>query len=221
MTDFPICLMCGMKHISRQFPDKASCNGHTTDQDGTRHPCRKLPSAGTTVCRKHGATAPQTKAAAQRRIEKDKAARLAARVLGTSPTQIDAITALHMQICWAQTHVDWYRAQVQRLVPDALVWGETEIRDADMQGLTVIQRSEANMWLRLYNEERERLVNWSTRAVAAGLAEREVRIGEQLGAQLAQVIRLVLSDLKLTEEQVEAAAKVVPKRLRAISGGAS
>jgi hypothetical protein len=55
-------------------------------------------------------------------------------------------------------------------------------------------------------------------AISAGIEERRVRIAEAQGALVASVIRAILGDLDLSDEQQQKAAASVPRRLRAIAG---
>lgn len=52
-------------------------------------------------------------------------------------------------------------------------------------------------------QERDRLANFCAKAITAGLAERQVRLAERMGEQIAAVMRMVLSGLGLTPEQQE------------------
>jgi hypothetical protein len=70
---------------------------------------------------------------------------------------------------------------------------------------------------KLEAEERDRCATMATKAVAAGLAERQVRLAEQQGTLLASVIRAVLDDLDLSPEQAAKVAEVVPRHLRAVA----
>jgi hypothetical protein len=97
------------------------------------------------------------------------------------------------------------------------VWGDVEVRD-DRTGQTVIQKAEVNLWLLLFNEECRELRALCRTAVDVGLAEREVRLAEQHGALIAEVLRTVLADLELTPEQQTRALNVVPLRLRERAG---
>jgi hypothetical protein len=72
--------------------------------------------------------------------------------------------------------------------------------------------------VRLEAEERDRCANFATKAIAAGLAERQVRLAEQQGAMLYSVISAVLGDLRLSAEQEALIGEVVPRRLREILG---
>ena len=62
-------------------------------------------------------------------------------------------------------------------------------------------------------KERERCANFATKAVAAGLAERQVRLAERQGELLAQVIRGVLDELGLSAEQKQLVPEVVRRHL--------
>lgn len=72
--------------------------------------------------------------------------------------------------------------------------------------------------VRLEAEERDRCAAFATKAVAAGLAERQVRLAEQQGALIAQVLRAALSDLGYDPADPKV-ARVVSTRLRSIAGG--
>jgi hypothetical protein len=73
-----------------------------------------------------------------------------------------------------------------------------------------------NLWVKLYQEERDRLVRVAKAAIDAGVEERQVRLAEGQAQQLAQVIRAILTDLghDLGDQRVR---QVV--RLRLIEGG--
>jgi hypothetical protein len=200
MTDTHVCQRCGQTHMR--------CSGHR--QDG--QPCGQPAMLGQRVCRKHGGKAPQAMAAAKARMAQEEARRLA-QTLG-EPVETDPVEALHNLIRWSAGHVNWYRSQLVQFLPDALVWGDVEVKQSDLQGLTVVQRSQVNAWLVLYNEERKFLATICAKAIHAGLAEREVRLEEQQGALIAEIMRAVLADLELTPDQQTKALQVVPMHLR-------
>jgi hypothetical protein len=89
---------------------------------------------------------------------------------------------------------------------DDLVWGRTKetdghvvvgtTRDATLQATTDSTReAKPNAWLTLLGEWQDRLVKTCTAALSAGIEERRVRLAEQQGALVADVIRGVLADL--------------------------
>jgi len=63
----PQCDRCGRIHITRD--GNAACAKHRTkrDEDGNLVPCSNNPVLGCDTCHRHGAAAPQVRAAAQRR----------------------------------------------------------------------------------------------------------------------------------------------------------
>jgi hypothetical protein len=73
----------------------------------------------------------------------------------------------------------------------------------------------AQSLMRAFNEERDRIARIAKAALDAGVAERQVKIAEAYGAQLATLLRNVLEDekLKLTTRQQAAAPAVIRKHL--------
>jgi hypothetical protein len=71
--------------------------------------------------------------------------------------------------------------------------------------------------VQLEAQERDRAVRYAKVAHDMGIAEREVKLAERQGELLALVIRGVLDDLDLTEEQLARAPEVVQTRLRSVA----
>lgn len=209
-TNIPTCTQCGQQHIAYDGKTQA-CKGHKSGQPDT--PCTQRPMTGQEICYTHGGAAKQNRQAAARRRAEQEARQIMA-TFGDEPTTTDPVEGLHLAICWARTHMDWLRRQVQRLYPDAVVFGDHKVTESDTKGLTLEQRAEVHAWVKLYNEERDRFVNYCAKAISAGLAEREVRLEEERGALIAEIIRAILADLELTPEQQEQALTVVPQHLR-------
>ena len=69
------------------------------------------------------------------------------------------------------------------------------------------------MWV----DAQDRLARYATAALRAGVEERRVRLAEDQGALVAQVIRRILDRLDLSEWQAEMVGSVVPEELRALS----
>jgi hypothetical protein len=61
--------------------------------------------------------------------------------------------------------------------------------------------------------ERDRCANFATKAVAAGLAERQVRLAERQGQMILQVLTAVFDELGLSESQLEVAPDVIRRQL--------
>lgn len=192
------------------LPDHLRCTA-TARRTGER--CQNPRIRGGDVCRTHGGAAPQVRAAAAARLREQalrEAAKQIAVPVDTSPDQ-----ALLDEVCRSAGMVAYYQARVQELDRDALVWGRVkEKTGGEDYGTT----SEAgpHVWLKLYAEERDRLVRVCAVALKAGIEERRVRVAEQQGVLLAAVIRRVLDRLDLTEAQAALVSTVVPEELRAL-----
>lgn len=203
MTEPQVCGRCGQTHIR--------CSGHRKDGQ----PCGQPPLRGQRVCRKHGGKAPQNLAAAERRLARMEIEQAVVSALGERPTvDEDPIAAMQWLINWSAAHCRWYLAELRKLRPDALVWGDQQVRTSDLTGLTVVEKAQTNALLRLYNEERDRLAGFCALAIRNGLHEREIRLAEERGALIADVIRACLARLELSPDQQALALTVVPDELR-------
>lgn len=76
-----------------------------------------------------------------------------------------------------------------------------------------------HIWIEVRHRAMDRLVNYSKIALAAGIEERRVKIAEQQGQLLVQVIRGVLADLGVANHPEAPAA--VRRHLTLVSGQAS
>lgn len=222
------CEKCGQQHTG--------CTGHISSGERKGQPCRK-PCRPGEVCTAHGGRAPQVKAAQERRRQEAQAAAVVA-TLGL-PVDISPTDALLQEVQWTAGHVQWLRRKVQELEngeivsgpgsDDAatrhpLVWGttrRTEKRATESPGTDTVESAAPSIWYELYAKERTHLVAVSTAALRAGVEERRVRLAEQQGDLVAEVIRRILDALNLTDEQQALVPTIVPQQLRLIAGGAA
>jgi hypothetical protein len=109
-TTRPVCIKCGDVHPKGTCHNKAG------------KPCGFNLAEGAVVCHKHGGSAPQVKAKAEKRRQETRA-REAVATYGL-PVEIDPGTALLEEVSRSAGHVRWLRDVVQELDADALVWGE-------------------------------------------------------------------------------------------------
>ena len=207
--------------FERYLPDgKPRCWGRSKK---TGKQCGQASRPGQHICRFHGGNAPQNLAKAQERIVEQKAAEIVAtygRKINTTATE-----ARLEEVQWTAGHVAWLRERVQEIESGEasgadgehpLVWGKTKEKQG---GEDWGQTSEAvpNVWLRLYQAERDHLVKVCSAAIKAGVEERKIQLAEQQGALVAQAIRAILGDLQLTPEQQARVPEVVPRHLRALA----
>lgn len=205
----------------------------TAKRTGNR--CTRDAIVGATVCWVHGGAAPQVQAAAKRRAALGEAlAELAS--LGI-PVEIEPADAMLAMVHEAAGNVAFLRARVQEL--DQLLGGwqgndtldaiahiggagkdGKEIRNSGPAAIAGRVdphnwRAERHVLVAMYDEERDRLVRWSKACRDAGVDERRVRLAEDQGRQLAEVIRATVGALlELAVAAVEGEDQVA--RLRAV-----
>lgn len=124
------------------------------------------------------------------------------------------------EIRWAAGHVAWLRQRVQETEPEALVWGvesEVDKGSGEFPGVDVTTSARSNAWVRLYGEERDRLIRMCKIAHDMGIAERHVELAERVGGLMADLLGGVLADLNLSEEQQELASAAVPRHLQLVA----
>jgi hypothetical protein len=83
--------------------------------------------------------------------------------------------------------------------------------------------SEAQVLVSLYADERDRLARVAKACLDAGVAERQVKLAERYGSELADLLRAVLSDgeLGLSKSQRERLPAVLRRYLGALEGNRS
>lgn len=153
-------------------------------------------------CLYHGGQLPSVKKAVHKQIAAE------AVVTYGLPREVDPQTALLEEVWRTAGHVDYLFKMVQLHDPEALVWGVIETKEIPVDtkdGKTTmipIERKSAarpSIWLDLYRKERSHLVEVCRVAIAAGIEERRVRLAEEEGKMIAQVIRGVLEDLGVSD----------------------
>lgn len=185
-------------------------------------PCNAYAVKGLKVCRVHGGSSKRAKAAAARRVEEEKAKRVAANELQRfrAGTDVDPAAKLLDMLYVAAGEERVWGEQVQRLretAPHKLTAVQTRISvGKDRGGTTELRHVDATVAVeyRLWTEAQERVAKFAAAALRAGVEERRVKLAEDQGALVAQVIRGVLNDLKLSKEQAAVAPEVVTRHLK-------
>lgn len=179
------------------------------DEDGNQIYCQHRAGWGTDHpgygrCKYHSGNAPNSKIAAQREKVAEDMIRAEIAFYGEA-RDIDAAQALSEEVKRTAGHVAWLASQVQ------------DLNDGELTQFTA-QGPKANIVIQMYQDERDRLVNVSKVALAAGVAERQIQLAEEQGKLIATVIRDILwdKDLDLTAAQRSASGEVVRKHLMAL-----
>lgn len=146
------------------------------------------------------------------------------------PRDIPPAQALLEEVGRAAGHVAWLAMKVAELAPEDVVWGVAEeierpgvIDESGEElggGVEVRRKATLNMWVRLYQDERQRLVVAADKALGANAQDRISAVFEQIGGAYVQMIERVLDALDLSAEQRARVPDVVTGELRAIAGGA-
>lgn len=182
--------------------------------------CKRRPIKGGKVCVLHGGKAPRTIAAAQRNLQ-TAALEKAITTYGL-PRDIPAHQALREEQARTVGAVDWLEQIIRAQDPDALTWGldeETEKGAGEFPGTDSTKRARPSVWVQIFQAERKHLHEIAKTVIQLDLDKRRVELDEAIAAPVAGAIRAILGDLGLSAEQEALVAVVVPRHLRAITGG--
>ncbi|NYJ76080.1 hypothetical protein [Allobranchiibius huperziae] len=131
----------------------------------------------------HGGSTPTHRAAGERRVAEQQAARLAARFV--TRKDIHPADALLVLVQWTAGEVDYWRAQVNALADEHLAGNLTTKTETgtDKGQATDLRTTEAatHIAVRLLAEASDRLARYAAAALKAGVDERRVRITESQG----------------------------------------
>jgi hypothetical protein len=148
--------------------DARRCRAHS--KRGEKKHCGDWAAQGAEVCRRHGAGAPQVRAAERRRRSE---AERAAATYGL-PVTVAPIDALLGELHRTAGHVAWLGQVVADL---------EQVMDSTMFGLA------PSAWIKLYQDERSHLTRVARDCVSAGVEERLVRVEEAKAELIAQAFR--------------------------------
>lgn len=184
---------------------KRTCTGTTS----AGNPCKRPPIAGALVCRVHGGAAPQVKAKAAVRAE--------VMAWGLDAPTVDPGETLLKLLSQSAARAQRYASELEDLVAEspnlraalvAQAYGEFGPTGEFVRGLATLEA-----------QERDRCATFAAKAIAAGLAERTVRLAERQGQLIADVLRSVMGDpsLGLSDEQRAVMPDVIRRHLSAVA----
>lgn len=165
-------------------------------------------------CKNHGGSTPTG-----RRFAQTELAKRAVQTYGL-PREVAPDVALLEEVHRTAGHVAWLQQKVAEIDEDDLTWGLVEEVDkgsGEFTGIDRTERATPNVWLVLYQQERKHLTDVCKAALSAGIAERQVKLAEQQGTLIAQVITRILDDLSLSADQRALVSEVVPRHLMAVA----
>lgn len=182
---------------------RTRCVGTTTAGD----PCPNWPVRGATVCRMHGAGAPQVRARAAVRAElaawrlddsKEDPGEVLLRLVTQSAARVRLYSGLLEEAFEAQAEADDQAGESATVrLPrgvGALVGHKFALsKDGELFPVEEAVRGLAQ----LEATERDRCAGFAAKAVAAGLAERQVRLAERQAEAMVAAVLLTLGELGL------------------------
>lgn len=137
-------------------------------------------------------------------------------------------------IGWSAGHVEFYRSQVQALGgAHLLIQGTRGVRRTERSGTERGERSEfqetqtevgpeVHLWLKKYDEERDRLAGLCVKAVQIGLEEKVVQLAQDQAARVAEafswVQRAAQHVWELDASEVETFRGLLLTALRCLAG---
>lgn len=197
-------------HVPRD-PDDVQCNGKKSGK--VNEYCQRPPGWGTDHpgigrCKWHGGAAPNYAKKAQE-LEAAKAVQLYG-----LPVDIDPHIALLDELARTHGHVLWLRQRVGEIQHSTVT--ATSMVGPVGGGPEAIPGYEPNVWIRMYNEERDRLTKVAATCIKAGIAERQMKLAEWQGQAMATVLKNVLTRLEVIDHPD--ARQVVREELAAASG---
>ena len=180
-------------------------------------PCQKWPVKGALVCELHGGKAPQVAARAKIRAE--------LMSWGLDAPTVDPGQTLLRLVSQSAARAERYALELFAKLGDdedgslkaalvAEIWVPAESGEKYRAGeyIRALAQLEA--------QERDRCANFCRIAIAAGLAERQVRIAEQQGQLLATILRQIIGDdqLALSAEQRTVLPAVIRRHVAELAG---
>lgn len=216
--------------------DDRRCTAHTT----AGRPCRKAPIKGATVCATHGGSAPQVRAAAARRAATLEAHAEAERMLAAAGVDADPIEHLVDSLLRTSALMLVYGTMVAGLDTAAardleqhrhadtrgeLGYAEAEERSHDelrvvakdrLLGLDRHGAATLHPFVVEYHRLIEVRAKLAKMAVDAGVEERKVRVAEDTGRVIVDVLKATLTDLGV--DLTPDVGRTVAKHLRLVEG---
>jgi hypothetical protein len=184
-------------------PVSQQCTATSTT---TGRQCQRRATTGATVCRAHGAGSPKVKAMAAVRATINREAMN----WGLDAPDVDPGTFLLALVAQAHMRVKLYAQQLEEFITEKEKQGIPvrtaligEIWSNTTEGVPEKVGEALRGFVQAEASERDRAATLCKTAIAAGLAERQVRLAEAHGALIADVFRRVMRDplLGLSLEQ--------------------
>lgn len=183
----------------------------------------------------HGGSTPEALQGAERRqLERQIMLDAEAFGIGADLAPIDAHEALLQELQRTHASVAWLGAVVADLEDGSIVWGMARTKSDGVDRGTTFEAG-LNMWVKLWQSERDRLVSVAAACARAGIDERRTLIVESQARALAGVVQRILNGMYeslvgllgaedaarvvLESAWPDLVARIVPAEMRAVATG--
>lgn len=189
-------------------------------------PCQKpagwsTEHLGKGTCKLHGGNLPNVVKHWNRVLAEEEMATNVRGMFDEIP-EVDPRESLLACVRIAAAQVSYYAWRVQLLPADDLVSASIkDVATASGKVVQVVQGPSLTIWQNLLDEATAKLARYSKMALDAQIDERLVATAERIGDQLARLIKGILDDLLLTDEQVERAPEIVGRHLKIMEQSAA
>lgn len=205
----------------------------TAKSRSTQQRCKQAAIIGGTVCAKHGGRAPQVRAAAKARAIQMAAHAQAERMVARAGVDVDPIEHLLDSLYHAAALVNVWGEMVAAIDAQAEADAEAEERLRGELGydinrnpkspdelvvesrdrlLALNNKGEARVhpYVTEHQEALERRAKFAKMCIDANISDRQVKIAERYGTELAKMLRKLMDGLDLSDEQQAKAKAIVP-----------
>ena len=204
-----------MDMLVRPIQGSPFCGARTK---ATGNPCRKpagwnTSHAGFGRCTLHGGSTPTQESAANLAMARQTAQLFAV------PREVHPYVGLMEEYWRTAGMVDSYEAMCAGLLPAEVVWGTQTVEESGAaegtdggESMTPPERktrsgAAINLWVKLFNEERDRFSRLGAEIIKLDLASRQV---EYTQSQVSALVSVLLSpELSLSDDQRRAAARLL------------
>ena len=190
-----VCAKCGKDHRDR-------CLGHIANSRPPK-PCTSHPVRYGTRCGKHGGFGRLGRKGYQawiKKLDQEEKARKILDTYGEPVKDANPVEQLMELIAYSAGHVKWLRQKVQETAPDDLIWGTTEHVEST-EDVKTKEVAAPSVWLKLYDQERDRLADMCDKAIRNGIEAKRVEIAQKFGEQLLRFAGAIFNQLLVALEQ--------------------
>lgn len=141
---------------------------------------------------------------------------------GSTPGQEKHAAMQFGRIMGEELDVEPHEALLQcvRIAAGEVAYASSKVAELEEPLISTMFGPKPDVWIMIRQQATDRLAHYAKLALAAGVAERQVQLAERYGDLIAQVLRGVMDELKLTPAQEKRAPGIVRKQLALVTPAA-